>query len=37
MGGRLDHARPAEEGNFLDADHARGQDADRPLRRPGQI
>ena len=36
-GRRLDHARPAEEGPVLDADHARGQDADRALRRQGQI
>ena len=36
-GRRIDHARPAEEGPVLDADHARGQDADRALRRQGQI
>ena len=36
-GRRLDHARPAEERVFLDADHARGQDADRALRRQGKV
>ena len=36
-GRRLGHARPAEEGLLLHADHARGQDADRALRRRRQI